>query len=157
MHWALAGLIIALTALTLQFVGNRSFGLSSGLEDLCAIGSDRPSLRATLAEGGAWRLPFLAGLLVGGFVSALTSGGWHPTFAVEPLDSASGMGPGAKLVWFFVGGAFTGYGTRLAGGCTSGHGIFGIARIEPASFRAVMAFMAVGMLVSNLLYRVIWK
>lgn len=157
MHWALAGLLIALVTVTLQFVGNRSLGISSGLEDLCALASDRPSLRATFAEGSAWRLPFLLGLSLGGLGSALLSGGWHPTFAVNPLDTASRMGPAAKVAWFFVGGALTGFGTRLAGGCTSGHGIFGASRLQRASLRSIAAFMTVGLVVSNLLYRVVWR
>lgn len=157
LHWALAGLLIAGVTLTLQFVGNRSLGISSGLEDLCAIVSDRPSFRAVSAEGSAWRLPFLLGLTLGGLLSALLAGGWQPTFSVRPLDAASQMSPLAKSLWFFVGGVCTGFGTRLAGGCTSGHGIFGMARLQPASLRTTAAFMAVGAVTSNLLYRVVWR
>lgn len=157
MHWALGGLVIALVTLALQFVGNRSLGVSSGLEDLCAIVSDRPALRATADEGSAWRLPFILGLFLGGLASALLAGGWSPTFAVEPLDAAARLSPAAKTAWFFAGGLCTGFGTRLAGGCTSGHGIFGMARLQPASLRATAAFMVVGAVTSNLLYRVVWR
>ena len=52
-------------------------------------------------------------------------------------------------------GVLIGFGTRLAGGCTSGHGIFGIANGERASFRAVAAFMLAGVVTTNLVYRVI--
>lgn len=154
-HWALGGLGIALITLTLQFVGNRSLGLSSGLEDVCALGSDDETFAATAAEGRAWRMPFLAGLLLGGVASALLAGGWSPVWSVEPLDRAFHLSPVAKAAWFFVGGTLTGFGTRLASGCTSGHGIFGVARLQPASLRATAAFMASGVVTSNLLYRVL--
>lgn len=157
LHWALAGLGIAVITLTLQYVGNRSLGISSGLEDLCALFSDRAVFRATSAEGSVWRMPFIAGLVLGGVVSALLAGGWQPTFAVDPLDAASRMSPAAKTLWFFVGGTFTGLGTRVASGCTSGHGIFGMARMQPASIRSTLSFMAVGAVVSNVLYRVVWR
>ena len=44
---------------------------------------------------------------------------------------------------------------RMAGGCTSGHGIYGMARFQPGSFASVLAFMASGILTANLLWRVI--
>ena len=46
------------------------------------------------------------------------------------FDSVIGLGPAGKLAWMFVGGLFIGFGTRLANGCTSGHGIFGLANFE---------------------------
>ena len=60
------------------------------------------------------------------------------------------------LFGLFAGGIFIGFGTRMAGGCTSGHGIYGMARLQPASIKATIAFMAVGTVTSNLLYRVIF-
>jgi hypothetical protein len=47
-----------------------------------------------------------------------------------------------------------GFGTRMAGGCTSGHGIFGIANLERASLESTIAFVAAGIVTSNLIYRV---
>jgi uncharacterized membrane protein YedE/YeeE len=58
-----------------------------------------------------------------------------------------------KLAWMFGGGLLIGFGTRMAGGCTSGHGIFGIANLERASLESTIAFVAAGMLTSNLIYR----
>jgi uncharacterized membrane protein YedE/YeeE len=55
----------------------------------------------------------------------------------------------------FVGGVFVGFGTRLANGCTSGHGIFGLSNFEWPSLAATMSFMAAGVLTTQLLYRVI--
>jgi hypothetical protein len=49
-----------------------------------------------------------------------------------------------------------GFGTRLAGGCTSGHGIFGLSNFEWPSLVSTLSFMAAGAVVTNLLYRVIF-
>jgi uncharacterized membrane protein YedE/YeeE len=156
-HWALAGLAIAAITLALQWLGNRSLGLSSGLEDLCSLASRDPTFQRTAAEGRSWRLPFLGGLFLGGLLSALLAGGVQPTWRVEPLDSFAQLSGPAKVAWFFVGGVCSGFGTRLAGGCTSGHGIFGMARLQPGSIAATLAFMTVGTLTANLLYRVVFS
>ena len=57
----------------------------------------------------------------------------------------------------FVGGLFIGFGTRLGGGCTSGHGIFGLSNLERPSLITTVSFMAGGMLTTQLLYRVILR
>jgi len=49
------------------------------------------------------------------------------------------------LPWLLAAGVLVGFGTRLGGGCTSGHGICGLARLSKRSFIAVLAFMACGM------------
>jgi len=157
LHWAVAGLSIALITLALQFVANRSLGISSALEDVCALASRNPVLRATAQDGAAWRLPFVAGLFAGGVVSALLGGGWAPTWRVEPLDAVAALSPWVKGAWFFVGGLCIGFGTRLANGCTSGHGIFGNARLQPGSLASTATFMAVGTAFAHLMYRVVWR
>jgi uncharacterized membrane protein YedE/YeeE len=55
----------------------------------------------------------------------------------------------------FVGGLFIGFGTRLAGGCTSGHGIFGLSNLEWPSLVTTLSFMGGGIVTTQLLYRVI--
>jgi uncharacterized membrane protein YedE/YeeE len=55
-----------------------------------------------------------------------------------------------------VGGLFIGFGTRLANGCTSGHGIFGLSNVELPSLVATLSFMAGGILTTQLIYRVIF-
>jgi uncharacterized membrane protein YedE/YeeE len=57
----------------------------------------------------------------------------------------------------FVGGLFIGFGTRLAGGCTSGHGIFGLSNFELPSLIATMSFMAGGIATTQLLYRIVFN
>jgi uncharacterized protein len=156
MHWAVAGALIAATTLTLLVVANRRLGLSSGLEDICSLVLQQPYFRrGAVLNGRPWRMPFLAGLVVGGFLSAVLGGGWSPTWALGRLDAALALGPMGKLAWMFVGGVFIGFGTRMANGCTSGHGIFGLANFELPSLVSTIAFMAAGLVTTQLLYRIV--
>jgi uncharacterized membrane protein YedE/YeeE len=157
MHWALAGAGIAAVTLTLLFVANRRLGISTGLEDLCSLVLDQPYFRRrAILSGRPWRLPFLAGLVLGGLLSAILSGGWAPTWSLGVFDVAIGLGPAGKSVWMFCGGLLIGFGTRLANGCTSGHGIFGLANFELPSLVATLAFMAGGIATTQFLYRVVF-
>jgi len=157
LHWAVAGGVIAAVTLCLLFVANRRLGISSALEDICSLVLDQSYFRRdAVFTGRAWRLPFLLGLVLGGYVSAVLGGGWHPIWALGMFDTTIGFGPGGKLAWMFVGGAFIGFGTRLANGCTSGHGIFGMSNFELSSFVATLTFMTGGILTTQLVYRVIF-
>jgi len=157
MHWAAAGAVIAAVTLLLLFVGNRRLGLSSCFEDLCGcVFSIAYFQRGTVVSGRKWRLPFVAGLLLGGFLSAVLGGGWSPTLALGMFDERVGLGVAGKLAWMFVGGLFIGFGTRLGNGCTSGHGIFGMSNLEVGSFVTTLAFMLGGIATTNLIYRVIF-
>ena len=156
-HWAVAGAGISAATLCLLLVANRRLGISTGLEDLCSLVLSQPYFRrSALRSGREWRLPFLAGLILGGFLSATFSGGWTPTWSLGMFDSVIGLGPAGKLVWMFVGGLFIGFGTRLANGCTSGHGIFGLSNFELPSLVATLSFMAGGIFTTQLLYRVVF-
>ena len=156
-HWALAGAVISAVTLTLLFLANRRLGLSTGLEDACSLVLDVPYLRrSAVTAGRGWRLPFLGGLVIAGFLSAVLGGGWAPTWDMGIFDERIGWGPGGKVVWMFVGGIFIGFGTRLANGCTSGHGIFGISNLEVPSLLSTVSFMAAGLVTTNLVYRVLF-
>ena len=157
MHWAVAGAAIAAVTLTLLFVASRRLGISAGFEDVCSLVLQQPYFkRGSVRSGREWRLPLLAGLVLGGFLSAALGGGWEPTWALGMFDRAIGLGPGGKLAWMFVGGLFIGFGTRLAGGCTSGHGIFGMSNGELPSLVTTVAFMAGGIVTTHLIYRVVF-
>jgi uncharacterized membrane protein YedE/YeeE len=156
MHWAIAGLGIAGVTLILLFVGSARLGISTGFEDVCSLVLSAPYFRRrAVLSGRSWRLPLLGGLVLGGFLSAALGGGWEPTWELGPLDGIIALGPGGKLAWMFVGGLFIGFGTRLAGGCTSGHGIFGLSNMERPSLVSTLSFMAAGVLTTQILYRVI--
>jgi uncharacterized protein len=96
----------------------------------------------------AGEVMFLAMLVVGAFIAATLRG----TFAVRfdmGDDFARLVGTGARgLVALFVGGLLVGFGTRLAGGCTSGHGLAGCARLQRGSLIATACFFGTAALVS---------
>lgn len=153
-HWALAGVLIGAITLLLLWVTNQRLGISTGFENLCGLVIRAPYFqRSDLRASNRWRLPFLGGLVVGGFLSAATSGGWAPFWDLGMFDTVIGWGPAGKLLWMFCGGLLIGFGTRMAGGCTSGHGIFGLSNLERASFESTASFMLAGIVTSNVIYR----
>ncbi len=155
-HWALAGALLGAITLLLLFVTNQRLGISTGFENLCALVLNTPYLRrGEIRDSQSWRLPFLGGLVLGGFLSAVLGGAWTPTWDLGMLDATFGLGHAAKVVWMFAGGLLIGFGTRMAGGCTSGHGIFGMSNLEPASLYSTLAFMAGGVVTTQLIYRVV--
>lgn len=157
LHWAVAGAGIAAITLALLFIANRRLGISTGLEDVCSFVLPAPYFtRDAVRSARRWRLPFIAGLVLGGFVSAVLGGGFRPTWDLGMFDQVIGFGPAGKLAWMFVGGLFIGFGTRLAGGCTSGHGIFGLSNLEFPSLVSTASFMAAGILTTQIVYRVIF-
>jgi uncharacterized protein len=157
LHWALAGAAIAATTLVLLFVANRRLGISSGLEDICSLVLRAPYFRRDEVLAREWRLPFLGGLVLGGFLSAALATGWTPTWALGRFDAVVGAGHLAKIAWMFAGGLLIGFGTRLANGCTSGHGIFGLSNFEFPSLVATVTFMAAGIITTHVLYRIIFR
>jgi uncharacterized membrane protein YedE/YeeE len=157
-HWALAGSAIAAITLALLLVANRRLGVSSGFEDICSLVLSTPYLRRPTVIGQRnWRLPLLAGLLLGGFFSAALGPGWSLTWALGMFDRVIGLGPAGKVAWMFAGGLLVGFGTRLANGCTSGHGIFGLSNFELPSLVAAISFMTAGVVTSQLVYHVIFR
>ncbi|TNJ33775.1 YeeE/YedE family protein [Arenimonas terrae] len=115
------GALIGLSATALLWLNGRIAGIS---------GIAWSALRETGGER-RWRLMFLAGLIAG-------AGLW---FAFAPGIAAPREGFALPLL--LAGALLVGVGTRLGSGCTSGHGICGLARLSPRSLAAVVVFMAV--------------
>ena len=156
-HWAVAGAGIAAITLGMLFVAGKRLGMSTGFESLCSLVVSSPYFRRqALTSTQGWRLPMATGLVLGGLLSAWMSGGFHPTWALGMFDTSIGFGQVGKSIWMFGGGLLIGFGTRLAGGCTSGHGIFGISNLEASGLRATLAFMAAGLLTTQLVYRIVF-
>src|ERR1051325_1048503 len=133
--WYVAGPSIGLLIVLLLWMTNKPFGALGGyIEAQEWLTGARPDL--------SWRTVFIAGVVAGGFLSALTSGGWHATLAYGSLDRLIGASPGAKALALAGAGALMGAGGRLAGGCTSGHGLCGTSFGSPASFLCTATFMA---------------
>jgi uncharacterized membrane protein YedE/YeeE len=157
LHWAVGGAAIAAITVALLFLLNRRLGISTGFEDVCSLVLRAPYFRrGSLVTGRQWRLPFLVGLVAGGALSAVLGGGWSATWDLGMLDAALALSPAGKAAWMFVGGLFIGFGTRLGGGCTSGHGIFGLSNFELPSLVTTVSFMIGGIVTTQLLYRVVF-
>jgi uncharacterized membrane protein YedE/YeeE len=165
--WYVAGPLIGLFVPALLLLGNRQFGISSNLRHLCAaIAPGRVEFfRYNWRDVGLWNLAFIAGVLAGGFVAARWLG--TPPVAISPetktallelgIREFGGLAPADVFRWsqlltlrgaaLILGGGFLiGFGTAYAGGCTSGHGIAGLAARQRASLVAVAGFFAGGLL-----------
>lgn len=97
---------------------------------------------------------FLLALGVGGLLDALARGAWQLRFDLGPVHEALTGGGATSLAVLLVGGVLVGLGTRMAGGCTSGHGLSGCSRLVPASLAATASFFGTGVVVSFLLQAV---
>ena len=117
----MGGLLIGTAAMLTLWTNGRIAGISGILS-----GAMFPKQQGTL-----WRLLFIAGLLLGGAVSAIASGGLEVITQASPLMTV-------------IAGLLVGFGTRMGSGCTSGHGICGIARFSQRSFVATGTFMLAG-------------
>jgi hypothetical protein len=117
------GVLIGLAAAMLILVNGRVAGISG------IVGGMFMPRRGDVT----WRLAFIAGLL-GAPLLALLLG----------VRSAPRIDAGLSLL--LAAGLLVGVGTSYASGCTSGHGVCGLARLSPRSFAATLAFMAAGML-----------
>jgi uncharacterized protein len=98
----------------------------------------------------------LISIFLGGLIAAVTSGRFHLRFDMGPgfrnLVTADSI---TMIVLLFVGGVLVGFGTRLAGGCSSGHGLNGCGRLSPVSLVATATFFGTAVAVSFLLWKVI--
>jgi uncharacterized membrane protein YedE/YeeE len=119
----MGGALIGLSTAGLAIWNGRMAGISGIVDG--ALGG---------GKAASWRLYFLAGLTLGGVVARLV--------APEALGPVV-----ASVPVLAVAGALVGFGTRLSGGCTSGHGVCGIARVSKRSLAATGVFMAVAALV----------
>ncbi|MFF9815238.1 YeeE/YedE thiosulfate transporter family protein [Streptomyces sp. NPDC014006] len=98
----------------------------------------------------------LVSIFLGGFIAAVTSGRFHLRFDMGPgFRDVVTADPITMLVLLFVGGVLVGFGTRLAGGCSSGHGLNGCGRLRPVSLVATAVFFGTAVAVSFLLWKVI--
>lgn len=174
--WYVAGPLIGLVVPLLLVLGNKSFGISSSLRHICAacVPAGIPFFNYDWKKE-AWNLFFVTGILFGGAIAASLLSGTQP-ITVNPVLSAELAGYGItdhnRLVpadlfnWhslltvkgflvMIAGGFLVGFGTRYAGGCTSGHAITGLSNLQWPSLVATISFMAGGFIMANLVLPII--
>ena len=128
------GVLLGIAAAAFILVNGRILGISGIVGGLFAV------VRGKAQPGDlGWRLAFLAGLLAAPLAAgALAAGGLWP----QGVPTAPRIAAGPATI--VVAGLLVGYGTRLGSGCTSGHGVCGLARLSPRSLAATLLFMAAG-------------
>jgi uncharacterized protein len=176
--WYVAGPLIGLTVPLLLILGNKTFGISSSLRHVCAacVPAKIPFFSYDWKKE-VWNLFFVAGVLIGGFLVAqfLTSPNpvqISPKLAEElqqyGITNYHNLVPADVFSWqqlftvrglvMMIGGGFlVGFGTRYAGGCTSGHAIMGLSNLQWPSLVATISFMAGGFLMANFILPFILK
>ncbi|MEL6863062.1 MAG: YeeE/YedE thiosulfate transporter family protein [Bacteroidota bacterium] len=176
--WYVAGIAIASVMFLLLYFGG-FFGVSSNLRTMCTIaGGDRYADFFKIDwKAQRWNLVFVLGAVIGGFLTAnyLSSGGsieLNPN-TVESLEALGFASVGGqylpneifgmeallslKGILILLGGGFlVGFGTRYAGGCTSGHAISGLSNLQLPSLLAVVGFFIGGLLMTHLLIPIIF-
>lgn len=170
--WYVAGPLIGLTVPLLLLIGNKNFGISSTLRHICAacIPARLPFFQYDWKRE-IWNLIFVAGVLLGGIIATQVIGNTNPVIVspatAQDLAELNVVVDGNLLPvsifnaqniftlqgFFFlvVGGFLVGFGTRYAGGCTSGHSIMGLSALQWPSLVATCCFMAGGIITTHLL------
>lgn len=148
--WWLGGIAIGLLVPLMYFFLNTALGVSTGYGNLVKLLLPRTKLRwlntETYKDVVNWRLIFIVGMVLGGFLSARASGMPLTTNLMGFFTERTSWPALAYMLWFFAGGAMLGLGARLAGGCTSGHCIHGLATLQKSSLVATICFLLFGVL-----------
>ncbi|MBK0369878.1 YeeE/YedE family protein [Flavobacterium agrisoli] len=170
--WYIAGPLIGLTVPVLLLIGNKAFGISSSMRHICAM-----CLPANITffkydwKKESWNLFFVFGIFLGGVIAASFLTDPKPIQVAPELASDlahygvtdySNLVPTDLFSWeslftlrgfilMVVGGFLVGFGTRWAGGCTSGHAIMGLSNLQWPSLVATICFMIGGFIMANLL------
>jgi uncharacterized membrane protein YedE/YeeE len=120
---------------------------------------ERPARAADAPRGPApvaTHAALLISVFVGGLIAAIASGRFNLRFDMGAAFQAIVTdNPITMVVALFLGGVMVGFGTRLAGGCSSGHGLSGCGRLRPVSLVATAVFFGTAVVVSFLLWKVI--
>ncbi len=176
--WYVAGVLIGLTVPALLILGNKSFGISSSLRHVCAacLPAGIPFFNYNWKKE-IWNLFFVVGVGLGGFIAATLLTNPEPIqiaaqtkadlqqlgvtdfssllpadlFGVDQIFTLKG------LIFMVLGGFLVGFGTRWAGGCTSGHAIMGLSNLQFPSLVATISFMVGGFISTWFILPLIFK
>jgi uncharacterized membrane protein YedE/YeeE len=178
-HWAISGFLIAMIMLTLNYFG-KVFGMSSNLRSLCTIaGADKYADFFKFDwKSQRWNLVVVLGAMIGGFVAVhfmndVSNVAINPKTIVQltkmGIDVPNGkllpnvlFGNEAlkspKMIFILIiGGILIGFGSRYAGGCTSGHAIAGISNLQRQSLKAVIGFFVGGLIMAHFILPLIFR
>lgn len=164
--WYLAGPLIGLMVPLLLLIGNKTFGISSTLRQICAacFPGNIPLFHYDWKKE-RWNLVLAAGIVLGGILGGIVFRNPEPVrisaataadLQAAGIATQTGLHPveifsfGALLtlrgfIFVVVGGFLVGFGTRYAGGCTSGHSIMGMSNLQWPSMVATVCFFAGGL------------
>ncbi|MDA0729318.1 MAG: YeeE/YedE thiosulfate transporter family protein [Bacteroidetes bacterium] len=170
--WYVAGPIIGLMVPLHLILLNRTFGISSSFRHMCAacVPNNLDFLKYDW-KAESWNLVFVVGVLLGSFLAAQYFASDAPIALSEAavsrmhdlgIQDLSGQHPAELFAWnrlgdfqtlvmIVLGGFLVGFGTRYAGGCTSGHAIMGLSHFQLPSLVAVLGFFTGGLLMSWIL------
>jgi uncharacterized protein len=176
--WYVSGPLIGLMVPLLLIIGNKAFGISSSLRHVCAacFPGNIPFFKYEWKKE-IWNLFFVTGVLAGGFIVAQGFSNPEPiqlnpklvaelsTYGISnynelvPADlfSWENLLTAKGLALMVFGGFMVGFGTRYAGGCTSGHAIMGLSTLQWPSLVATISFMVGGFIMANLVLPYILK
>lgn len=163
--WYVTGSIIGLLVPLLLLLGNKSFGISSSLRHVCA--SCVPANISFFKydwKKEKWNLFFVAGIFLGGFIAQIflknplpievseATKNYLATYQIADYNnllpseifSFEALFTVRGFIFMVLGGFLVGFGTRYAGGCTSGHAIMGLSNLQLPSLIAVVSFMIGG-------------
>lgn len=174
--WYVAGPLIGLVVPLLLIMGNKTFGVSSSLRHICAacIPANIPFFKYSWQKE-TWNLFFVTGILLGALIATSFLNNGEP-IALNPklvndlqqynISNYTNLVPVDLFNWpalftvrgfiLMIGGGFlVGFGTRYAGGCTSGHAIMGLSNLQWPSLVATCCFMIGGFITANLIVPVV--
>ena len=135
--YLIGGVLVGLGVSIIFVITGVRAGASGVLTAIFGAFSERESF-ASLKDQRGWRVAFTVGLIGGALAVTLLT--------TDIVQSPTTLGPWRMA----VGGLLVGFGTRMARGCTSGHGICGLSSLEGRSLVHVLTFMGVAMLVAHL-------
>lgn len=173
--WYVAGPLIGIVVPALLLLGGKQFGISENLRHMCAMIPSKVELFQYDWKNGLWNLTLIFGVVVGGWIGATwlenpdpvaISDATRSDLAALGISDFSGLVPSELFSWeslasgpgillIVLGGFLVGFGTRYAGGCTSGHAISGLADLQLPSLIAVIGFFAGGLIATYFLLPII--
>jgi len=140
--WYLSGPATGMCVSGMYALTNKHMGISGSFGSLVTMASSKGRVIS-------WRVTFLLGTVIGAALVAILGG--SPQTGLEYGTLSEHLSLPALVLVLFAGSVLIGYGARMAGGCTSGHGITGCATRSPGSFVAVSIFVVTAVLVTLVL------